>query len=68
MANSEEYQNELKALDEMIAEEPKDADIHNLKGNLLVKMGLDTDAIKEYEIAIELNPKVAGVLPDRILY
>ena len=39
---------------------PDNANNHNDKANLLVKMGLNNEAIKEYEIAIKLDPEIAG--------
>jgi regulator of sirC expression with transglutaminase-like and TPR domain len=49
MDDSDKYKNELKSIEEAIMKDPNDSNNHNDRGNLLVKMGLNSEAIKEYE-------------------
>ena len=60
MEDSDRYKSELKTLEDAIIKEPNNPDNHNDKANILVKMGLNNEAIKEYEIAIKLDPEIAG--------
>jgi tetratricopeptide (TPR) repeat protein len=55
--NLGKYDEAIKAHDEAIRLDPKDADAWYSKGNALGQQGKYDDAVKAYDKAIEINPK-----------
>ena len=63
----EAFLNSLAVLDTAVELMPDAPDVHNSRGNTLVALNRDDDALAEYDIAITLNPTYGKARKNRAL-
>ncbi len=56
------YEAALAGLQELEAEDPRDADVHNLLGYTFRKMGRYDESYEHYQTALEIDPEHKGAL------
>ncbi len=68
-AQTLEYENALKDINDAIIIEPNEVNLYLSKGVCYEKMGLNTDALLNYNKCIEINPNISNVYYNRsIIY
>lgn len=73
--NSEKYEQAVKIYDELLKNDPNNANLHFLNGAAKQKMAKNQEALLEYQTAVELDPKlerawqqIGFLLSDRMDY
>lgn len=60
--NMKDFTKSLKYINEAIAEDPKDPEIHHIKGSILEELYRYNEAIKEYKSGLNVAPENAKLL------
>ena len=55
--NNKDYNKALNLLNACVAENPKDANLYNNRGNILMELGKFNEAALDYQKSININPK-----------
>ena len=63
-ANVLDYANAISTIDEAIELMPKESDLYDSKGEILLMQGKDQEALKMWKKVLELNPKFLDEYPE----